>query len=404
MAGRVLLLVATLLLALSAPVAAIRFISFFVFLLLGIGLLYAAVIQRMIGVRRLDPEIRGARFQTIPSRLLVSNRLPVPIPRILVSETPNLLGSDGRTREVTLAPSAEVEVSFELHSDRRGEYRFGPVRLSGNDPFGFSRWEREDGSTGRAIVYPRIYSLELRDPRGTAGGSTSSTDPSYEDVTRFRSLREYVRGDDLRRINWKASARGGRLLTTEYERTITAALRVVLSLAADDYGSRRRDQLTERAIEVAAATAFSCAWLGQPVGLLAAAELPEEERSAGAAAGRERGSAFPVVFPEGSGWDHAEQILELLARLRVCSGSADYATLLSSATAGRSAGLRVVLIAPEPNAEQGAQLRALRARHVRMELLIVRLEDAAPAETSRELEGVLPVRYVTSMGEQLLDR
>lgn len=390
---RYVLLALSLLLALSSPVGGLRFIACFVFLLIAAALASNALVRRRVTVTRLDPEVRSTRRQPIRDRLLLRNFLPIPVARLIVSESPRSLHCNRAHHEVTLAPAGETELQLILRSERRGEYRYGPVKLLGSDPFGFFEWERIDDSEARAIVFPMLHPIRPVDRFGAAGGSVAVQNPAYEDVTRFRSLREYVTGDEPKRINWKASAKSGRLYTTEYEKTLSVAVRVVLNLSEDDYPTRRRDQLIERAVEVAAALIFEYAKRAQPVGLVAAAELAGEAQKS------------PLAYDERSGWQQAETLLEVLARIRAANGSADYIRLVYGSGRGTGrrvpAGLRLFVVGPTPNDEQIGQLRALRKGRLRVELFEVESTETTNPST---LAGVLPVHTVTLTGEQIVDR
>jgi len=68
-------------------------------------------------------------------------------------------------------------------------------------------WRRKLGARQRLIIYPEVLPLTRPLRSGLPAGTLPTRDQVYEDITRYRSLREYVRGDDARRINWKVSAR-----------------------------------------------------------------------------------------------------------------------------------------------------------------------------------------------------
>lgn len=398
--GRWFVIIVSLLLALCAPLASLRFIGFLICALVVVAMLYNKLVRSSLSVRRLDPEVRGTRLQPMDSRVALRNRLPIPVPRVVVAETVGRLHCESATREVGLPAAEELKLSFPLWSERRGEHRYGPLRLAGSDPFAFFEWTLEESSPGGAVVYPRIYPVALLNDRGVAGGSLPTANPAYEDLTRFRSVREYVVGDELKRVNWKASAKTGRLYTTEYERTVTAGVRVVLDLMSDDFPTRRQEQLVERAVEVAAALVFAYARLGQPVGLIAAAAVDEGSPSR-AGAPRVSDPTAPIVIGEESGWRHAERILETLARVRPTSGSLDYLRAAHGPTREAPSGLRLLLVGPTPTAEQTEQLRAVRAARLRAELFEIRTDDEAAS--LRTVDTIMTVHRVADFGERILE-
>lgn len=395
--ARSAILVLSLLLALSAPVETIRFIAFLLFFLVACAFLYDLLIPRMIRVRRLDPEIRGARQESLPARIVVENHLPFPVSRVVVSESPRQLYCEQATRELILPPSGGIQLSMVMRGERRGEYRYGPLRLHGSDPFALFTWEHVDRAGARAVVYPRIFPIGLENRQGSVGGSIPTSNPAYEDVTRFRSLREYTTGDDPKRVNWKASAKSGKLFTTEYERTLSVGVRVVLNLSRDDYPPRRRDQFVERAVEVAAALVFSYTRLGQRIGLVAAAELQETEQPTRVA---QAAVAPLIIYGESAGRHHSERLLEVLSRVEPRDGSADYLSMFYSSARGVPADLRLLLVAPRPSERQIEQLRTIRAGRLRFELFEIPTEESA----ADELAGVVTVRRVSESGESILER
>ena len=64
----------------------------------------------------------------------------------------------------------------------------------------------------------------------------------------FDALREYVLGDDLRRVHWRSSARIGTLMVREHVDTSTPDVTVLIDTAPGSYS----DEVFEEAMEVAA--------------------------------------------------------------------------------------------------------------------------------------------------------
>ncbi|GMU45013.1 MAG: DUF58 domain-containing protein [Xanthomonadales bacterium] len=120
----------------------------------------------------------------------------------------------GEQRHVEIAPGRTTEASFALPSGGRGWYTPAPVRISTTWPFGlFHAWSWLH-SDARVLVYPRAETPPQPLPRLPDPGRISGADPGDEDL---RSLRDYQRGDPLRLVAWKASARTGELLVRQLE-------------------------------------------------------------------------------------------------------------------------------------------------------------------------------------------
>jgi uncharacterized protein (DUF58 family) len=94
-----------------------------------------------------------------------------------------------------------------LPTSRRGWHEVSPVVVQRSDPFGLARVERRYTGVDQLLVLPKVLPFRpLRTTRTrSVDGSTDDTDPHGTMV--FHRLREYVPGDDVRRIHWKATAR-----------------------------------------------------------------------------------------------------------------------------------------------------------------------------------------------------
>jgi uncharacterized protein (DUF58 family) len=114
-----------------------------------------------------------------------------------------------------LPPRGTDAQSFQVRFPHRGLYRIDAIEVLTAFPFGFFRKGRKIQSSGELVVYP-----ELLDK----GDFQACLEHQLETIPVLRkglgaelfALREYVRGEDVRHIHWKASARAGRYLVKEY--------------------------------------------------------------------------------------------------------------------------------------------------------------------------------------------
>ncbi len=103
---------------------------------------------------------------------------------------------------------------------RRGDYVFGNLNLRWEGPFGLIRRQGQIAAAGPVKVYPNLldirrYDLLLRQNRLQEMGLRHAR--LFGEGTEFERLREYLPDDDFRRIDWKATARRRRPITTEYQ-------------------------------------------------------------------------------------------------------------------------------------------------------------------------------------------
>lgn len=111
-----------------------------------------------------------------------------------------------------LRRGASAERSFELPTNRRGVFTVAPFETTRSDPFGMVKRSRRFAGEDELWVYPRILPFRSL-PSGfsrPAEGPTSDMAP--QGSLTFHRLREYVVGDDLRLVHWKATAKTGTLM------------------------------------------------------------------------------------------------------------------------------------------------------------------------------------------------
>ncbi|MEO6124619.1 MAG: DUF58 domain-containing protein [Ilumatobacteraceae bacterium] len=147
-------------------------------------------------------------------------------------------GMGGAT--LRLAPMRRAETTsahYRLPATRRGTVTFGPLVVERRDPFGLSTLRRVMPGTHEVIVLPAHFALAL--PTGAGGAGPLGQHLRMRSLGRsgseFHSLREYVEGDDLRRINWRASARSETLKVREVEPDGLRRCCVTLDTTADEY-------------------------------------------------------------------------------------------------------------------------------------------------------------------------
>tara|TARA_Y100001970_G_scaffold202035_1_gene245953 strand:+ start:528 stop:1772 length:1245 start_codon:yes stop_codon:yes gene_type:complete len=116
-----------------------------------------------------------------------------------------------------MRPWQEVSFEYTLKLPLRGHYHLGPVRLRVKDAFDLFYNERIEESVHSFSVFPQIEILEeqvitSRAPKLLSGAMPLNVIGAG---TEFYSLREFVPGDSLRSVNWKALAKKGKMMVNE---------------------------------------------------------------------------------------------------------------------------------------------------------------------------------------------
>jgi len=127
---------------------------------------------------------------------------------------PPALRQTTEVRCITLPPEGELRDPAELLPLRLGAGRFGnvPARLLGR--FALAWWARELQQDTAFTVAPDSLPNRGRPVPGESAGETPRRLPGTG--VELLQLRDYVGGDALSRIDWKATARRGTLISREY--------------------------------------------------------------------------------------------------------------------------------------------------------------------------------------------
>ena len=121
---------------------------------------------------------------------------------------------------LALKPNEQKIIRYELTPVERGEYEFGKINIFLSTILGLVQRRYQHDYPMQVPVFPSIIQMknfELRafdrmsDQKGIK--KIRRLGHSYE----FEQIKNYVRGDDYRSINWKASSRRAQLMVNQYE-------------------------------------------------------------------------------------------------------------------------------------------------------------------------------------------
>ena len=139
---------------------------------------------------------------------------------------PPAVRQEGEVREVVLPPGEELRDTVALLPLRLGAGRFGavPSRLLGR--FQLAWWSRTLPQDAPFTVAPDSLPRGSRPIAGESAGETPRRLPGAG--VELLQLRDYVSGDALSRIDWKATARRGSLIAREYSEAQHLEILVVI--------------------------------------------------------------------------------------------------------------------------------------------------------------------------------
>jgi uncharacterized protein (DUF58 family) len=188
-------------------------------------------------------------------RLQNLSRLPTGT-LLLEDRLPYALGSRPRVVLERLGAHQASSVAYTVRADVRGRYDVGPLVVRLTDPFGLCELTRAFPSTDQLTVIPQVTALPTVRLAGEYAGSGDSRARSVavhgEDDA---ATREYRRGDDLRRVHWKSTARTGELMVRREEQPWESRATVVLDTRAAGHRGEGPTASFEWAVSAAASVA-----------------------------------------------------------------------------------------------------------------------------------------------------
>lgn len=210
--------------------------------------------------RAVPPDGPAERDATVTLRFDADDPFPATVRDRL---SPGVRVVDGLPAETVVG---EAAVRYRVRFERRGERSLGPATVRYTDVLGLVAGRKTVGEAATVLVYPPVRPLppalteSLR--AGVAGRARSQRDE-------FDGLREYVRGDALRDLNWKASAKRDDLIVTEFA-GLRPARTVTVAVGGDPEGA---DEMATAAASVVAAL--------HDLGAVVALRTPDGETVAG---------------------------------------------------------------------------------------------------------------------------
>lgn len=144
----------------------------------------------------------------------------------LIDELPEQFQVRDFSIRLSILPKEKKKVHYPIRPVIRGAYEFGQVNLFVSNPwqlsspFGYLQRRLRLEQAEEIAVYPSVpqmkqYELLALNRLGTQQGlrKIRRIGHSYE----FEQIKEYVRGDDYRSVNWKATSRQHKLMVNQYE-------------------------------------------------------------------------------------------------------------------------------------------------------------------------------------------
>jgi uncharacterized protein (DUF58 family) len=191
----------------------------------------------------------------------IASRVAVPLVDFLPSLPLNFAPARGLNRSLFGVGAGEpIQRSFELRAVTRGRSTIGPLLLRISDRSGLQISEVRLGKGMEVRVHPRVPRVRrLPQPLRTRSSFGNYVAPRAGEGLEPAEIRPFQPGDRVRRVNWRASLRLGRLYVTQFHQERNADVVLLLDTYAET-GARPNSSLDAT---ISASIALASAYLSK---------------------------------------------------------------------------------------------------------------------------------------------
>lgn len=268
-------------------------------------------------------------------------RLPLPMLKVKFQTDRNLRFTDSESSRVTdqyyrndifqVRGRERITRKLAFTAAKRGYYRIHNIDLVAADLFLSAEMVESRQTEQYFYVYPAPFvSEDFRRSLQQLNGELLTKRHFPEDPFEYRGVREYQPYDDMRSINWKASARTGDLKVNQKNYTALQTIRIFFNI--EDSGILKKDDAVEASLQITAG--------------LAAFFLNQGTRVACYGNGRDILNKEPLWIEAGAGTGQMQQIYRALARIDTKQKTADFVETFETELMNTGPGTTTIFVSP----------------------------------------------------------
>src|ERR1700730_1224342 len=322
-------------------------------------------------------------------RVEIANHTPRDISLIIKDEYPPQMKLSGtREAHVNLEAQTTASMIYGLTPPKRGRFEFGLIAVRY-----LSRWrlvwsQTRAGKPAAVKVYPnmrRAREAELRALGARSFVAARRKSQWRGEGREFESLRDYVRGDEMRHISWTATARRGKLVTRQYQMERDQTILIALDAGRLMTARIENETKLDSAVHAALALMSAAGRAGDNAGLVVF------------------GRRIKAYLPPNRGRDQLESALEALYPIEPEMIEPSYARAFEFIAANSKRRSLVVLLTDlvdeEGSRELLTSLRLLRPRHLP---LVVTIADRDLKAVVRDVPDNVRDLFTQSVAEEII--
>jgi uncharacterized protein (DUF58 family) len=245
-------------------------------------------------------------------RLVIENDYPFKVRMAIIDEIPVVFQRRDILFKTTIQAGQREVLHYKLRPTQRGEYDFGHILLYITTVIGLAIRRVRCATPVNVAVYPSYIMMHQYEFLAIHHNLQELGIKKIRRIghnTEFESIKEYIKGDDYRTINWKASARRHFPMVNVFQDERSQQIYNIIDKGRIMQNAFRGMTLLDYAINASLVLSFIAIRKDDKAGLATFAEK------------------FETFIPAGKQVSQMQQILEALYRQQTTFGESDYSSL-----------------------------------------------------------------------------
>ncbi|OED46532.1 cell division protein FtsB [Flavobacteriaceae bacterium (ex Bugula neritina AB1)] len=172
----------------------------------------------VIANRLLPDKFSNSDFNAVPIR--IRNNYPFTIYTETIDEIPVQFQKRDFLKKLSILPKSIADFEYSLRPVKRGKYVFGSLNIYVMTKMNLVKRRYNFDSSAVVKVYPSFIQMKKYDFLAINNKLTQFGVKKIRRIghtMEFEQIKEYIIGDDVRTINWKASAKQGNLMINQFQ-------------------------------------------------------------------------------------------------------------------------------------------------------------------------------------------
>ena len=197
--------------------AQLYLVFFFSYTVIDILILFSPK-GRIEACRELNEQLNLGELNTV--KITIRNNLTVPIKTTVIDELPYQFQIRDFKKNARFKGEEEQVLYYDVRPVKRGKYNFGSLNIFVQSFLGMVERRYRASQDFEAKVYPSVKQMRHLELKVF---TSSNLNQGVKKIRRlgnnqeFEQIKNYVQGDDFRKINWKATSRRGALMVNQYQ-------------------------------------------------------------------------------------------------------------------------------------------------------------------------------------------